>query len=123
MSMISEQIERLKCQSDYIRQVIPECKGIADCIDEAIDTIETLSAKVRADNLHGWWIPCSERLPDSSKHLIVANGSAISHYGYYLQPKNKWYENWKCDVEIEKPTYWMDMPDVPKDSIVGDCCR
>lgn len=63
MSMISEQIGRLKCQSDYIRQVISECKGIADCIDEAIDTIETLSAKVRVNHLHGGWIPCSDRLP------------------------------------------------------------
>lgn len=71
MSMISEQIDRLKCQSVYIRQVIPECKGIADCIDEAIDTIETLSAKVRANNLHDGWIPCSERLPEEHDSVFT----------------------------------------------------
>lgn len=32
-------------------------------IRDAINTIETLSKKVRANNLHGEWISCSDRLP------------------------------------------------------------
>ena len=67
------------------------------------------------------WKKTANEKPDSTRHLIVANGSLISHYGYYLKPKDKWYETYECKEEIEVPTYWMDMPTPPKESIYGEC--
>lgn len=67
------------------------------------------------------WKKTANEKPDSTRHLIVANGSLISHYGYYLKPKDKWYKTYECEEEIEVPTYWMDMPTPPKESIYGEC--
>lgn len=67
------------------------------------------------------WKKTANEKPDSTRHLIVANGSLISHYGYYLKPKDKWYKTFKCEEEIEVPAFWMDMPEPPKESIYGEC--
>lgn len=60
--MISEQIAELKEYSNAMRDTRND--KLSKMIDDAIETIETLSAKVRANNLHGEWISCSERLPE-----------------------------------------------------------
>lgn len=69
MSMISEQIEQLRVlQKELFRSE----KVISSLVvSHAIDTIETLSAKVRANNLHCGWIPCSERLPKDCEDVLV----------------------------------------------------
>ena len=67
------------------------------------------------------WKKTSEEKPNSSRHLIVADGGIISHYGYYLKLKNKWFTNWKCEEEISEPMFWMDMPEPPKESLHSDC--
>lgn len=67
------------------------------------------------------WKKTANEKPDSTRHLIVANGSLISHYGYYLKPKDKWYRTYECEEEIEVPAFWMDMPKPPKESIYGEC--
>ena len=71
MSMISEQIKTLQRIADRLEtdpELDMEIGHIQDFwakdIRDAIDIIETLSAKVRANNLHDGWIPCSERLPE-----------------------------------------------------------
>ena len=46
--------------------------NVANSIDEAIGTIETLSAKVKANNLHDGWIPCEERLPEDESYILVS---------------------------------------------------
>lgn len=67
------------------------------------------------------WRKTAEEKPDSTRHLIVADGEIISHYGYYLKPKDKWFTNWKCEEEISTPIFWADMPEPPKESLHSDC--
>ena len=66
MSMLSEQVAALRkaaqCEGNM-------CNGL---LLAAADTIETLAAKVRANNLHGGWIPVSERLPEKGQMIIAA---------------------------------------------------
>ena len=52
----------------------------------------------------------------------MAYGEIISHYGYYLKPKDKWFTDWTCEKEMDAPMFWMDMPDPPKESLHGECC-
>ena len=70
MSMISKQVEELRKYADGRKGEISQI-----CRDAA-DTIEDLSAKVRANNLHGGWIPVSERLPEVNEYV----GSVCRHY-------------------------------------------
>ena len=68
------------------------------------------------------WKRTSEEKPDSTRHLIAAYGEIISHYGYYLKPKDKWFTDWTCEKEIDEPMFWMDMPEPPKESLYSECC-
>ena len=67
------------------------------------------------------WKWTKDEKPDSTRHLIFANGGLISHYGYYVIKEDKWYTNWKCEEEIPEPIMWREMPKVPKESIIGVC--
>ena len=49
------------------------------------------------------WKWTKDEKPDSTRHLIFANGGLISHYGYYVIKEDKWYTNWKCEEEIPAP--------------------
>ena len=69
-----------------------------------------------------FWKKTTEEKPNSSRHLIVTDGGLISHYGYYVKPKNKWYKTWECKEEIPEPSFWMDMPEPPPESILDECC-
>lgn len=69
------------------------------------------------------WKYTRDEKPNSTRQVIVANGSSISHYGYYLKKKDKWYTDHRCDLEIVEPTMWTDMPDVPEKSIPGATCN
>lgn len=74
MSMISEQIKEIRWLKDMIVAQIPSkslIKNTKDILERAIDTIETLSVKVHANNLHRGWIPCSERMPKHSLNSVI----------------------------------------------------
>ena len=72
MSLISKQINDLRAYAK-------DRKGeLAKLVSDAADTIETLSAKLSAANTerssqyyHGGWIPCSERLPEPNRSVLV----------------------------------------------------
>lgn len=68
------------------------------------------------------WKYTRDEKPNATRQVIVVKGGSISHYGYYLKKKDKWYTDHRCDVEIVEPIMWMDMPEVPKESIMGDSC-
>ena len=68
------------------------------------------------------WKRTSEEKPGSTRHVIVADGAIISHYGYYLKPKDKWFTDWTCEKEIDAPMFWADMPEPPEESLHSDCC-
>ena len=62
MSMISEQVKRLRKLANQWKH--NDVAGF-NLIFDACDTIEALSAKVRAADRPTEWIPCSERMPDA----------------------------------------------------------
>ena len=69
MSMITELIGKLKNIRGFLTKI--ELHTYAKSVSEAIDTIETLSAKVRANNMHGGWIPVEEKLPKDCENVLV----------------------------------------------------
>lgn len=60
MSMISEQIERLRDTADKFVIAGVATDGIVKMFRDAAQTIEELSAKLHE---HNGWISCSDRLP------------------------------------------------------------
>lgn len=79
MSLTSKQV-------DELRAYAKDRKGeLAKLINDAADTIETLSAKLHASQMerssqyyHGGWIPCSERLPEESGRYIITAYDGVS---------------------------------------------
>ena len=99
MSMITEQIERMRRLADEMEKstfVHEATHFIAiKVLREAAETIETLSEKVRAANMerstayyNGGWIPVKERLP---RDLEPVNITWINHdpEPYYKDIKDK----------------------------------
>ena len=86
--MISEQRKEMEWLRDVLRKggKVPEYyESQWQVIGRAIDTIETLSAKVRANNLYGGWIPCSERLPEEEKKVIISTKTEAVRVGVYTK--------------------------------------
>lgn len=109
MSMISEQVRLLReVASDYERMNMDICTQRV--LREAADTIETLSEKVRANNLHGGWIPVSEKLPNKEgSYLITSETGAVTTAHWYMPSE------WKPDgfwgrVGKKKTVAWMELP-------------
>lgn len=92
---------------------------VADKATEKIMKQPTVDAVEVVQRL---WKKTTEEKPNSSRHLIVTDGGLISHYGYYVKPKDKWFKTWECKEEIPEPAFWMDMPEPPKESILDECC-
>ena len=82
MSMISEQIEKLRLMAEMFVNGEP----YGNLLRRAADTIEMLSEKVRADRPQGEWIPCSERLPEDIRPVLVTwkNNDPASYYQYIV---------------------------------------
>lgn len=138
MSLISKQI-------DALRAYAKDRKGeLAKLINDAADTIEMLSAKLHASQMerssqyyHGGWIPCSERLPEDIRPVIVTwkNNDPASYYQYivgkhftgtacYKNDKWYWYSSTTEDMLAEYGRYdseefdeaieciaWMPLPE------------
>ena len=88
---------------------------LCEAVDMAIEALK--------DKEYGKWKYTADEKPDSTRHVIVAfDFSDISHYGYYLEPKDKWYTDWTCTNETPEPKAWMEMPEIPKGIRCGECC-
>jgi len=68
MSMITEQVQRLRTLADIAKDIADNSTDTVKTLREAADTIEALSAKVRAANMerstayyNGGWIPVKEK--------------------------------------------------------------
>ena len=89
------------------------------------DYKEALNMAIEAlkDREYGKWKYTTDEKPNSTRHIIVAFGfSDISHYGYYLSSKDKWYTDPTCTNETPEPKAWMEMPEIPKDVRCDECC-
>ena len=116
MSMISEQIKTLQSIADRLEtdtELDMDIRHIQDFwakdIRDAIDTIETLSAKVRANNLHGGWIPCSERLPEGSLNSVIGWDEYRNRCCFVQYWGGRWILG--NDVDSVKIIAWMPMPE------------
>lgn len=93
-------------------------------IFDAADTIETLSEKVRASNLHNGWIPVSEMLPERGKDVLVTR----KYYGkddgnkddIYVEISacyadgEEWHgysDEYKMNPRNHKVVAWMPLPE------------
>lgn len=108
MSMISEQVKRLrKLGNQWKRNDVAAYNLIFD----AADTIEALSEKVRANNLHEGWIPVSERLPKISGLYLVSTdqyGVWAARTDVFDVGTNSWA---KEDDKITTINAWMPLPE------------
>ena len=80
-------------------------------IFDAADTIEALSEKVRANNLHEGWIPVSERLPENNGCMLVTIDDAIEFGKYEDGEWSIWVcEHWD-EWDAKGVTAWMPLPE------------
>ena len=78
MSMISEQVKRLREKAKLFSESGFAFDGIVKDYNDAADIIEELSKKLAVGK--GGWIPCSEKLPeDDIKEYIVQKTSGFIH--------------------------------------------
>jgi len=131
MSMIEKQIDELKSLSNNLRYSYGY-KSDSDLVDDAIETIQLLSAKLHEQNCHGGWIPCDEKMPEEhvesdgyvepSKPVLVqtTNGTIyISKFWGNRKSKREYpntYNDW-CDIDrkADEIVAWMPLPEEYKE--------
>lgn len=118
MSMISEQIKHLRSLQEAMR--LDKKLGRVKCdesfvenrikiIDDAIDTIETLSTKVRANNLHHGWISCDERLPEESLNSVIGWDEYRERCCFVQYYNGRWVLG--NDIDSVKIIAWQPVPE------------
>lgn len=113
MSMISEQVKRLRERAKRIIECGFSQDGAARDLNDAADTIEELSKKLAVGN--GNWIPCSERLPDSSEDVNITTRSSVVGIGSFFEEANEWMQ-WYCGGGIAADVIaWMPLPEPYKE--------
>lgn len=116
MSMISEQIEKLRLMAEMFVNGEP----YGNLLRRAADTIEMLSEKVRADRPQEW-IPCSERLPSECDEFLITwtasatNEPLLAFAEYepdaFLVSGGKWYlEDDMREFKDVDVIAWMPLP-------------
>lgn len=113
MSIIREQCRYLKSDADYLKNLSGLHK-IAERIYGAIETIQTLSTKVRANNLHNCWIPCSERLPEESLNSVIGWDAYRNRSCFVQYYCGRWILG--NDVDSVKIIAWMPLPEPYEES-------
>lgn len=128
MSMISEQIRHLRTLQEAMR--LDNKLGRVKCdgsflenrikiIDDAIDTIETLSAKIQANNFNNGWIPCEDRLPNEIGTYLVQMVDSKGRNDFYIALFNMTFmyiENDYYGMTVPNVVAWMPLPKGYKES-------
>lgn len=108
MSMISEQVQRLQILAkewesfnvDTPRELL-----------KAANTIEVLSAKVRANNLSGGWIPFADQKPEPDERVLVSDGAYVWEDMMKEWDDELWLET-KSGLGDLYEMAWMPLPPV-----------
>lgn len=109
MSMISEQVKKLRKLANQWKH-----NDVAGCnlIFEACDTIEALSAKVRAeDKSTGEWIPVSERLPKVGEDVLFSIDTMYVSEGCLRDDGDWWQFRWNSVQPKKYVIAWMPLPE------------
>ena len=124
MSMITEQVNRLRRMADLVVINLNHGKEapLSRELREAAETIEALLAKVQAANMerstayyNGEWIPVTERLPEDEQEILFSTKTGRVHSGKYHDDDsaNQWYSHKdKCRAWNNVVSAWMPLPDV-----------
>lgn len=106
MSMISEQVKELRIAAVYKEH------SLKMLLEQAADTIESLSTKLQAANMEGiessygtGWISAN-RPPKSNKDVLVRYNSVKMGIGWYCERSKRW---WTCDGCV--PVEWRPLPE------------
>lgn len=139
--MISEQIKHLKSLQEAMR--LDNKLGRVKCdsgfvenrikiIDDAIDTIETLSAKIQANNFNNGWIKCEDRLPKCEEEVLIITKrgtvtSALYEDGTMDEEDSRWHwEDIEYDYDEENdinyiPEGWWEYRHFNPDDVYNNC--
>lgn len=118
MSMINHQIEELKAMAKGFRQT--EHPRLAQKIDDAIDTIETLSAKVRYQNMNAsqkdavcYLLQCNDSETPNSSDLISRQAAidALNEVSkHYTDKGREWHPHVDFMVQAIEDLPSADIP-------------
>lgn len=120
MSIINEQVKELRGISENkdgnIRVISGVIEDLYKMLEQAADTIESLSAKLQAENMErsdryygGGWIACEDRLPEKSGEYIATDELGCSTALYYEKEENEWVDIIE-HYSIFYPTAWQPLP-------------
>ena len=87
----------------------------ADAIEELTRENESLAKSVNeaSEILHRRWIPVTERLPECGERVLISNGKGFVCEAY-LSERKRWMRH-GCYMDYMQPTYWMPLPEPPKE--------
>ena len=118
MSIINELIKRLRERSDYFEWSGCAVNGVIKDLRQAADTIEELSAKLHNANMerstayyNNGWIPCSERLPEDSRDVILTTRSSVVGVGCFTASDGKWVQWYSGGGILVDVIAWMPLPE------------
>lgn len=114
---IGEQIKHLKELSDAAKVNVHSFEELRRSLKEAADTIESLSAKLVAENMKrpdryysDGWIACEDRLPEKiGGYYIVSVKSEVSGLEY-TRPSLYDKDGFATRID-EKPVAWQPLPE------------
>ncbi len=82
-------------------------------ITEVYETYEEAVEKWNAR--HSAWIPCSERLPDDYKKVLIYGKETGVLIGFFTSYKNLYIsDNGNTATRISAITHWMPLPEPPE---------
>ena len=117
MKEVLEKLEEYRDRNlvEHDSEQSQHCKDVGDCgmrdcalcvFDKAIEIV-----KQEAEKYNNGWIPCSERMPDSSCDVIITTHSLVNGVGSYFGEDSgwiQWYSGGGIAVDV---VAWQPLPD------------
>ena len=100
--------------ADALKEKFDDDGHLSYYIEQYIDESQTIDV-VPAEQ--GKWISVKDRLPQRWKRVLVAAGDfAVDVYEAYIDSKGEWMRfNSPIRADIGYPTYWIPLPEPPKE--------
>lgn len=112
--MINRILERLSAESKKWLDVWNDASkkgiidnyadGMNDGFDEAISIVQEVAKE-------GGWIPCSERMPEAQKNVLVCENNGEIHLcRYNANIKRFFYDGSDWDIKLGEVIAWQPLP-------------